>query len=454
MRASDTTCPVVEVIGPAVRTAMSTTRNGRIGVIGTAGTIGSGAYQDMLEVNEKLTVFAEAVPAVRRSSSRPASRTRPRCSQSPRSTSRRCATPGVDTLVLGCTHYPVPRGRDQLRDGADVSLVSSDTETAKDVYRQLGLAGPARQGRMPQPATVYEATGASADEFLRLAHRLMGREVREVQLVQTGAIDLPAPLRPTADPHPDRAGDTMSHDRHPAPTAAPSTSCAHHDRTRLERARRGSALISFGGTKVLCTASFTNGVPRWLTGKGKGWVTAEYAMLPRATNSRNDRESVKGRIGGRTHEISRLIGRALRAVVDTKALGENTIVIDCDVLQADGGTRTAAITGAYVALADAIEWGRARSSSAERRAAHRLGLGRVGRDHRRRADARPRVRRGRARRDRHERRRHRPRPVRRGAGHRRGRARSTSASSMPCSSSASPAARRCASTSSPRSRPR
>ncbi|OCG75352.1 ribonuclease PH [Microbacterium sediminis] len=120
----------------------------------------------------------------------------------------------------------------------------------------------------------------------------------------------------------------------------------------------GSALISFGQTKVLVTASFTNGVPRWLTGKGRGWVTAEYAMLPRATNDRSDRESVKGRIGGRTHEISRLIGRALRAVVDTKALGENTIVIDCDVLQADGGTRTASITGAYVALADAIEWGR------------------------------------------------------------------------------------------------
>jgi ribonuclease PH len=118
----------------------------------------------------------------------------------------------------------------------------------------------------------------------------------------------------------------------------------------------GSALISFGGTKVLCTASFTNGVPRWLTGKGKGWVTAEYAMLPRATNSRNDRESVKGRIGGRTHEISRLIGRALRAVVDTKALGENTIVIDCDVLQADGGTRTASITGGFVALALACRY--------------------------------------------------------------------------------------------------
>jgi ribonuclease PH len=120
----------------------------------------------------------------------------------------------------------------------------------------------------------------------------------------------------------------------------------------------GSALISFGNTKVLCTASFTNGVPRWLKGQGKGWVTAEYSMLPRSTNSRMDRESVKGKIGGRTHEISRLIGRSLRAVIDTKALGENTIVIDCDVLQADGGTRTAAITGAYVALVDAIEWAR------------------------------------------------------------------------------------------------
>ncbi|MCU1506752.1 MAG: ribonuclease [Microbacteriaceae bacterium] len=120
----------------------------------------------------------------------------------------------------------------------------------------------------------------------------------------------------------------------------------------------GSALISFGNTKVLCTASFTNGVPRWLAGKGRGWITAEYSMLPRSTNDRMDRESVKGRIGGRTHEISRLIGRSLRAIIDTKALGENTIVIDCDVLQADGGTRTAAITGAYVALADAIEWAR------------------------------------------------------------------------------------------------
>jgi len=128
----------------------------------------------------------------------------------------------------------------------------------------------------------------------------------------------------------------------------------------------GSALITFGRTKVLCTASFTNGVPRWLNGKGRGWVTAEYSMLPRSTNERMDREAVKGKIGGRTHEISRLIGRSLRAVIDTKALGENTIVIDCDVLQADGGTRTAAITGAYVALADAVEWAKGKKFIAQK----------------------------------------------------------------------------------------
>jgi ribonuclease PH len=118
----------------------------------------------------------------------------------------------------------------------------------------------------------------------------------------------------------------------------------------------GSVLIEFGRTRVLCAASATEDVPRWRRGSGLGWVTAEYAMLPRATNTRGDRESIKGRPGGRTQEISRLVGRSLRACVDMKALGENTIVLDCDVLQADGGTRTAAITGAYVALADAVGW--------------------------------------------------------------------------------------------------
>lgn len=130
-------------------------------------------------------------------------------------------------------------------------------------------------------------------------------------------------------------------------------------RNWLEHAE-GSVLVEFGKTRVLCVASFTPGVPRWLKDSGKGWVTSEYAMLPRATHTRSDRESVKGKLGGRTQEISRLVGRSLRSIVNMKELGENTIVIDCDVLQADGGTRTAAITGAYVALVDAIAWAKAK----------------------------------------------------------------------------------------------
>jgi ribonuclease PH len=124
----------------------------------------------------------------------------------------------------------------------------------------------------------------------------------------------------------------------------------------------GSVLVEFGATRVLCAASVQEELPRWRRGSGQGWVTAEYAMLPRATNTRSDRESVKGKIGGRTQEISRLIGRSLRACIDPGALGENSILIDCDVLQADGGTRTAAITGGYVALADAISWLKGRKS--------------------------------------------------------------------------------------------
>ena len=118
----------------------------------------------------------------------------------------------------------------------------------------------------------------------------------------------------------------------------------------------GSVLVEFGATRVMCTASVTEGVPRWRKGRGSGWLTAEYALLTAANHDRYDRESVKGRVGGRTQEISRLIGRSLRACLDLNALGENTIAVDCDVLQADGGTRTAAITGAFVALSDAITY--------------------------------------------------------------------------------------------------
>jgi len=120
------------------------------------------------------------------------------------------------------------------------------------------------------------------------------------------------------------------------------------------RHAEGSVLVEFGDTRVLCTASVEEKVPGWLRGKGSGWVTAEYGMLPRATHSRTRREAASGSQSGRTLEIQRLIGRALRAVVDLEALGERTVTLDCDVLQADGGTRTAAISGAYVALVDAV----------------------------------------------------------------------------------------------------
>jgi ribonuclease PH len=126
------------------------------------------------------------------------------------------------------------------------------------------------------------------------------------------------------------------------------------------RHAEGSVLVAFGDTRVLCTASVENRVPGFLRGKGEGWVTAEYGMLPRATHTRGDREAARGKQGGRTLEIQRLIGRSLRACVDRGALGERTITLDCDVLQADGGTRTAAITGAYVALVDAVRWLQAR----------------------------------------------------------------------------------------------
>jgi ribonuclease PH len=118
----------------------------------------------------------------------------------------------------------------------------------------------------------------------------------------------------------------------------------------------GSVLVEFGETKVICNASVEESVPPFLRGKGTGWVTAEYSMLPRATHTRSPREAAKGKIGGRTHEIQRLIGRSLRAVIDMTILGERSIHIDCDVIQADGGTRTASITGAYIALVEAVQW--------------------------------------------------------------------------------------------------
>ena len=181
--------PVVEVIGPAVRTAMSTSRNGRIGVIGTEGTIGSGAYQDMLEVNERLRVFARACPRFVEFVEAGVTNT-PEVLAVAEEYLAPLRHAGIDTLVLGCTHYPFLEGAISYVMGPDVSLVSSDTETAKDVYRQL-VSRDLLAGADAASTHIYEATGDSADDFVALANRLMGREVHDVQLVRTGAIDLP-----------------------------------------------------------------------------------------------------------------------------------------------------------------------------------------------------------------------------------------------------------------------
>jgi glutamate racemase len=181
--------PVVEVIRPAVRTALATTRNGRVGVIGTSGTIASGAYQDLLDVSPGVSVHARACPRFVDFVEAGITDT-PEVLRAAQDYLAPLREAGVDTLVLGCTHYPFLEGAISYVMGEDVSLVSSDTETAKDVYRQLVvrdlLAGPDAAAHH-----VYEATGSSADAFIALAHRLMGREVSSVRLVETGAIDLP-----------------------------------------------------------------------------------------------------------------------------------------------------------------------------------------------------------------------------------------------------------------------
>lgn len=181
--------PVVEVIRPAVRTAIATTRNGRIGVIGTEGTIGSGAYQDMLELNDSLTVFAQACPAFVDFVERGVTGS-PELLEVAEGYLAPLRHAGIDTLVLGCTHYPFLKGAISYVMGPDVSLVASDDETANDVYRQLVTRDLLTSS--DQPGThVYEATGGSPEAFIDLANRLMGREVRSVQLVHTGAIELP-----------------------------------------------------------------------------------------------------------------------------------------------------------------------------------------------------------------------------------------------------------------------
>ena len=297
---------------------------------------------------------------------------------------------GCDTVILGCTHYPLLRPVFQRAFGRDVTLVFSADETAREVAETLARKGfendAAREG-----AYRFLTTGDPA-LFRALGERFLQLPLGDVEQVER---------RRTG-------GGRMSR----ATTGAGPTSFARStaDPAFLEQPH-GVVLWSQGKTRVLCTASVQDGVPRWLYRSGRGWMTAEYSLLPASTGERTDREAARGKQGGRTVEIQRLIGRALRGVVDFQALGERTVYLDCDVLQADGGTRCAAISGAYVAAQSRARPLRA-LEGADRRSVAAVSVGVVDGD----VAARPRLLGGLERRRRRQRRHDRRRPVRRGAG--------------------------------------
>ncbi len=234
--------------------------------------------------------------------------------------------------------------------GPDVTLVSSAEETANDVYRRLVEHGLERTSPEP-PTYAFEATGDDKNGFIRLARRFLGPEVSSVgHTSRPGRSCCPTPKGPHEHPH-----------RRPQRHRPPS----RHHRAGVEHAGRGQRAVSFGNTKVLCTASFTNGVPRWMQGKGTGWVTAEYSMLPRSTNERMQRESIQGKVGSDARDLAPdrpVAPRGRRHEGPRREHARHRL----RRLQADGGTRTASITGAYVAMVDAIEWGREQASSARR----------------------------------------------------------------------------------------
>ena len=325
--------PVVSVIVPEAHAAVQATRNRRIGLLATELTVASGRYESLvrtLDAGARLTSVPcpKLVPLIEAGDT---------FSDEVVAAVREYAAPlkdaGCDTVILGCTHYPLLRPVFQRAFGRDVTLVFSADETAREVAETLAREG-LRERRRPRGRVSLPDDGRS--RALQDARRALPaaaarrRRARERRRARGGCVTRndgrrPDQLRPvTADP------------------------------AFLEQPH-GVVLWSQGKTRVLCTASIQDGVPRWLYRSGRGWMTAEYSLLPASTGERTDREAARGKQGGRTVEIQRLIGRALRGVVDFQALGERTVYLDCDVLQADGGTRCAAITGAYVAASRALD---------------------------------------------------------------------------------------------------
>ena len=325
--------PVVGVIAPEAHAAVQATRNRRIGLLATQATVTSGRYEQLVRALDAGTeVVSVACPRLV-----PLIEGEDPFAEETTAAVREYAAPlkasGVDTVILGCTHYPLIRPILQRVFGRDVTLVFSAEETAREVARD--------------PAAERDR------ERLRPRGRLPLSHHRRRHLVPRDGPPVPAASdrRGRARRARDARGRRMRADGR-----------QRDDELRpielvpdwLEQAH-GSVLYSQGKTRVLCTAMVEDGVPRWLYRSGRGWMTAEYSLLPASTGERVAREAAKGKQGGRTVEIQRLIGRALRSVCDFEALGERTLWLDCDVLQADGGTRCAAISGAYVAARRALD---------------------------------------------------------------------------------------------------
>ena len=328
------------VVQPGAVQAVAATRNGRVGLLATPATVASGAYaRAIAEADPFVSAHRVACPDLRaiiEAGSRSTSASSTPCA-------RYCAPlreAGVDTVILGCTHYPLVRPMLQRMLGRGVEIVAPGARVARQVEHVLGARGlgnPRRaggRGRLPLP--VHGRPRRASARSAPASCRCRSARSSTSTLARRRA----------------RASVRPSTPRSAAAAAARRTSCAP---TTIEpgfvRTATGSALISCGETRVICTASVQESVPRWMAGQGRGWLTAEYGMLPASTGDRKQRDVTKGRPDGRTVEIQRLIGRSLRGVVDFEALGERTVYVDCDVLQADGGTRCASITGGYVALA-------------------------------------------------------------------------------------------------------
>ena len=330
---------VIGVLAPAAQLAVAASRSGRLGLLATAATVSSGAYDRTIRAADPHVLLEsvacpDLVPVIEAGF--------PFDQQVVDTVRGYCAplrAAEVDTVILGCTHYPLVAPMLQRMLGRGVTLVTSGSGVVRSVERALtarGLLNP----RSGEGSYRFQCTG-DVSAFEQLGTRFLQMPLGEVVHVDLEAGAGADKVARMTDSIP---AVTRSYDRAPG-DLRPVTIEPGFVRTAT-----GSALISVGETRVICTASVQESVPRWLAKSGRGWVTAEYGMLPASTGDRKQRDISKGRPDGRSVEIQRLIGRSLRGVIDFGALGERTIYIDCDVLQADGGTRCASITGGMVAL--------------------------------------------------------------------------------------------------------